>query len=413
MSQLPDSKGYFGKFGGRFVSEVLMPCVLELEQAWNKAKADKTFQATLADILKQYVGRPSPLYYAQSFSKRVGSKVYFKREDLNHTGAHKINNCIGQVLLAKKMGKTRIIAETGAGQHGVATATAAAKFGIKCVVYMGHKDTLRQKPNVERMRLLGADIRSVKSGSATLKDALNEALRDWASNVENTFYVIGSVAGPHPYPELVRTLQAVIGKEARAQFLELEGKLPTRLVACVGGGSNAMGLFYEFLNDKSVEMVGVEAAGKGLRSGQHSATLNKGKAGILHGSLSYLLQTPEGQVSEAHSISAGLDYPGVGPEHSYYKSIGRIRYVAVDDTQALKGFMAATRMEGILPALESSHSLGWLLQQAANNQKGTKPQKGGLAGTTIVNMSGRGDKDLQTVLSTLKASKTKRSTKRK
>lgn len=383
---LPDERGYFGEFGGRFVTETLMPCVLELQKAWDAAKKDKAFAAELKALQKDYVGRPSPLYYAPAFSAAVGgeSRVYFKREDLNHTGAHKINNCLGQMLLARKMAKTRIIAETGAGQHGVATATVAAKFGIKCVVYMGERDTERQRLNVERMRLLGAEVRTVTAGSKTLKDALNEALRDWVANIDDTFYVIGSVAGPHPYPEMVRTLQSVIGIEARRQCLEDLGRLPNRLVACVGGGSNALGLFHPFLADEGVEMIGVEAAGTGLDD-KHSATLTVGSKGILHGSLSYVLQDGDGQISEAHSISAGLDYPGVGPEHAFYKENGRIRYVAVDDATALNGFHAATRTEGILPALETAHALGWLLRE--------KP-----SGVSIVNLSGRGDKDLQTVL---------------
>ena len=384
--KLPDERGYFGEFGGRFVTETLMPCVLELERAWTKAKKDGDFGNRLKALQADYVGRPSPLYYASAFSRLVGTeaRIYFKREDLNHTGAHKINNCLGQILLAKRMGKSRIIAETGAGQHGVATATVAAKFGMKCIVYMGERDTERQRLNVERMRLLGAEVATVTSGSKTLKDALNEALRDWVANIDDTFYVIGSVAGPHPYPKIVRTLQSVIGCETRRQCLQAMGRLPDRLVACVGGGSNALGLFHPFLADERVEMVGVEAAGTGLNR-KHSATLTAGSKGILHGSLSYILQDEEGQISEAHSISAGLDYPGVGPEHAFYKENGRIRYEAVDDETALRGFHAATLKEGILPALETAHALGWLLRE--------KP-----GGISVVNLSGRGDKDLQTVL---------------
>ncbi len=391
--KLPDERGYFGDFGGRFITETLMPCVLELEAAWQAAENDKGFKAELKALQADFVGRPSPLYHAEGFSALLGNgaEVYFKREDLNHTGAHKINNCLGQILLAKRMGKTRVIAETGAGQHGVATATVAAKFGLRTVVYMGEIDIERQKLNVERMRLLGSEVRPVACGSRTLKDALNEALRDWVANIEDTFYVIGSVAGPHPYPKLVRSLQSVIGVEARRQCLEKLGRLPDKLVACVGGGSNALGLFHPFLADRQVEMIGVEAAGAGL-DGKHSATLTVGKKGILHGSLSYVLQDDEGQVSSAHSISAGLDYPGVGPEHAFYKENGRIRYEAVTDEVALRGFHAATESEGILPALETSHALGWLLAE--------KPQ-----GISVVNLSGRGDKDLQTVLAVSSAKK--------
>src|SRR5271170_7926373 len=344
----PDQWGHFGAYGGRFVAETLMPLVLALEEAYDAAKRDPQFKAELDGLLRHYVGRPSPLYFAERLSADLrGPKIYLKREDLNHTGAHKINNCLGQVLLARRMGKTRIIAETGAGQHGVATATVAARFGLPCVVYMGAVDIERQKPNVFRMNLLGAEVRPVSSGSRTLKDAMNEALRDWVANVADTFYIIGSAAGPHPYPTLVRDFQCVIGNETRAQILEQEGKLPDLLVACVGGGSNAIGMFHPFLDDRDVEIHGVEAAGEGIDSPRHAATLTKGSPGVLHGARSYLLQDDDGQIVEAHSISAGLDYPGVGPEHSWLKDQGRVKYFSATDRDAMEAFMALSRQEGI------------------------------------------------------------------
>jgi tryptophan synthase beta chain len=389
----PDTAGHFGAYGGRFVAETLMPLVLRLEEAWETAKRDPLFKAELDGLLNHYVGRPSPLYFAERLTDHLrGPKIYLKREDLNHTGAHKINNCLGQVLLARRMGKTRIIAETGAGQHGVATATVAARFGLPCVVYMGAVDIERQKPNVFRMRLLGAEVREVTSGSKTLKDAMNEALRDWVANVEDTFYIIGSAAGPHPYPAMVRDFQTVIGEETRAQMLEAEQRLPDLIVACVGGGSNAIGFFHPFLDDDAVEIHGVEAAGSGLESAHHAATLNKGDPGILHGARSYLLQTNEGQVLEAHSISAGLDYPGVGPEHSWLKDQSRVKYFSATDKEALDGFTALSRLEGIIPALEPAHALAHVMRLAP-----------GLAKDQIVAvaLSGRGDKDVFTVASAL------------
>jgi tryptophan synthase beta chain len=386
---LPDSRGHFGPYGGRFVAETLMEPLAELTAAYEKYRNDKAFEAELDADLAQYVGRPSPLYHAQRWSKMLaGAQIFLKREDLNHTGAHKVNNTVGQALLAKRMGKTRIIAETGAGQHGVATATVAARLGLECVVYMGAEDIQRQTPNVYRMRLLGAEVVPVTSGSRTLKDALNEAMRDWVTNVDNTFYIIGTVAGPHPYPVMVRDLQAVIGREARSQIQEQTGRLPDVLVACVGGGSNAMGLFYPFLQDTEVKLYGVEAAGYGLESGQHSAPLCRGKPGVLHGNRTYLMEDQDGQILATHSISAGLDYPGVGPEHAWLKDSGRANYVAVTDREALQGFHDLTRIEGIIPALESSHALAYASRLAPRFSKHQ---------SIIVNLSGRGDKDIDTV----------------
>jgi tryptophan synthase beta chain len=381
----PDARGRYGAFGGRYVPEVLIPALDELTAAWEQFRDDRGFRGELDTLLRDYVGRPSALTYASRLSDELGYRIYLKREDLNHTGAHKINNTIGQVLLATRLGKRRIIAETGAGQHGVATATACALFGLPCVVYMGEEDTVRQAPNVERMRLLGAEVVSVTSGSRTLKDAMNEAMRDWAATVQDTHYVIGSVAGPHPFPMLVREFQRVIGDEAREQLLAAEGRLPDAVVACVGGGSNAMGIFVAFLED-DVRLVGVEAGGRGDDLGDHCRSLTVGRPGVLHGSLSYLLQDAEGQIVPTHSISAGLDYPGVGPEHSYLKDAGRAEYVAATDDDALDGFGAVARTEGILAALEPSHAIGWLLRRPL--------PEGSLV---LVNLSGRGDKDLDTV----------------
>jgi tryptophan synthase beta chain len=385
----PDEDGRFGIFGGRFIAETLMPLVLELERAYGEARADPAFAAELDSHLTQYAGRPSPLTFARRLTERLGgARIYFKREDLNHTGAHKINNCLGQALLARRMGKRRIIAETGAGQHGVATATVCALFDIPCVVYMGAVDIERQSPNVFRMKMLGAEVRPVTSGSATLKDAMNEALRDWVASVETTYYLIGSVAGPHPYPAMVRDFQEVIGNEVRHQCMEIEGRPPDTLVACVGGGSNAMGLFYPFLDEADVRLVGVEAAGRGIETGEHAATLTQGRPGVLHGSRSYLLHDADGQVQEAHSISAGLDYPGVGPEHSWLKDAGRVEYVSVTDDEAVEAFQLCTRLEGIIPALESAHAVAHVARMA-----------GGLEADNllVLCMSGRGDKDLDTV----------------
>ncbi|MFQ5586062.1 MAG: tryptophan synthase subunit beta [Thermodesulfobacteriota bacterium] len=388
MKGLPDTGGHFGQYGGRYISETLMPAVLELEKAYLKLKSEKRFTKELTYYLKEYAGRPTPLYFAKRLTERVGgARIYLKREDLCHTGAHKINNTIGQALLAVRMGKRRVIAETGAGQHGVATATVAAMFGLKCEVYMGSEDIERQKPNVFRMKLLGAGVTPVTSGSCTLKDAMNEALRDWITNVYDTFYIIGSVAGPHPYPMIVRDFQSVIGKEARRQIRETEGRLPDYLVACVGGGSNAMGLFYPFLEDELVRMVGVEAAGSGLRTGRHAASICGGRVGVLHGSKSYLLQDRYGQVKETHSISAGLDYPGVGPEHSYLHDLGRVEYTSVTDREAIESFRLLSLEEGIIPALESSHAVAHALKVAARL---------GRKRIVVVNLSGRGDKDLDT-----------------
>ncbi len=386
--RFPDERGHFGRYGGIFVAETLMYPLEELTRAYLKYLRDPEFLAELDQDLKDYVGRPSPLYYAERLSRELGgAQIYLKREDLNHTGAHKINNTVGQALLAKRMGKRRVIAETGAGQHGVATATVAARLGMECVVYMGEVDVERQKLNVYRMSLLGAKVRPVASGSKTLKDALNEALRDWVTNVDDTFYIIGTVAGPHPYPAMVRDFQAVIGREAKRQILERTGRLPDALVACVGGGSNAIGLFYPFLED-DVALYGVEAAGEGIATGRHAASLCAGRPGVLHGNRTYLLEDADGQIIETHSISAGLDYPGVGPEHAWLKDTGRANYVSVTDDEALQAFHRLTRTEGILPALESSHAVAYAMQLA---QQMDKDQ------TIIVNLSGRGDKDIHTV----------------
>ncbi|MDC0074578.1 tryptophan synthase subunit beta [Alphaproteobacteria bacterium] len=389
FKNLPDENGNFGLYGGKFVAETLMPLLDDLELAWKNIRNDKSFLREMEYYLKHYVGRPSPLYFAEKLTKFYnGPKIYLKRDELNHTGAHKINNCIGQILLALKMGKTRIIAETGAGQHGVATATVAARFGLKCIIYMGETDIKRQKPNVFRMQLLGAEIRTVKSGSGTLKDAMNEALRDWVTNVEDTFYIIGTVAGPHPYPEMVREFQSVIGKEAKNQILEAENKLPNLLLACVGGGSNAIGLFHPFLDDKEVSIIGVEAAGKGINTDQHAASITKGKPGVLHGNRTYLLQDEDGQISEAHSISAGLDYPGIGPEHSWLNDIGRVKYVSISDLEALEAFKICCLQEGIIPALEPAHALAYI---------GKIAPKMSSSEILLMNMCGRGDKDIFTV----------------
>jgi tryptophan synthase beta chain len=385
----PDANGRFGDYGGRYVPETLMPLVHDLDAAYAAAKADPAFKAELNGFLKDYVGRPSPLYFAERLTKHYGgAKIYLKREELNHTGSHKINNCMGQILLAMRMGKTRIIAETGAGQHGVATATVCARFGLPCVVYMGAVDVERQKPNVFRMNLLGAEVRPVTSGSATLKDATNEALRDWVTNVHDTYYLIGSVVGMHPYPEMVRDFQSVIGHEVRQQILEAEGRLPDALVACVGGGSNAMGIFHPFLNDEGVRLYGVEAAGEGVGTDRHAAAINGGRPGVLHGSLSYLLQDREGQVTEAHSISAGLDYPGIGPEHSWLHDVGRATYLTATDLDSLDAFKLCAELEGILPAIESAHALARLDQVVKDVGKD---------GLVVLNLSGRGDKDVAAV----------------
>ena len=387
----PDEKGHFGPYGGRFVGETLMSAIYALEEAYDLYKNDPDFQAEMDRDLAEFVGRPSPIYLAENWSNRIGgAKIYLKREDLNHTGAHKINNTIGQALLAKRMGKKRVIAETGAGQHGVASATVAARLGMECIVYMGAEDVKRQAQNVYRMKLLGAEVVPVESGSRTLKYALNEALRDCVTNVDETFYIIGTVAGPHPYPEMVRDFQAVIGREARQQMLEITGKLPEALVACIGGGSNAIGLFHPFINDEAVAMYGVEGAGHGIETGQHSAALCAGTAGVLHGNRTYLIQDTEGQITETHSISAGLDYPGVGPEHAWLKDIGRANYVSVTDDEALQAFHDLTRSEGIIPALESSHALAYASKLAATMSSDQ---------AILVNLSGRGDKDMHTVAS--------------
>jgi len=390
----PDERGFFGLFGGRFVAETLMPLILDLEKAYTEAKNDPAFQAELAGLNTHYAGRPSPLYFAERLTEHLragaaagrGARVYFKRDELNHTGSHKINNCLGQILLARRMGKTRIIAETGAGQHGVAAATVAARFGLPCVVYMGTTDIERQKPNVFRMKLLGAEVRPVTSGSATLKDAMNEALRDWVTNVESTYYLIGTAAGPHPYPQMVRDFQSVIGREAREQILDMAGRLPDALVACIGGGSNAIGLFHPFLDDPDVAMYGVEAGGHGLAvANGHAASMNGGRPGVLHGNRTYLLQDDDGQILEGHSISAGLDYPGVGPEHSWLKETGRVAYVPATDAEALEAFRLLTRIEGIIPALEPAHALAHVIKLAptmANDQ------------IVLMNLCGRGDKDI-------------------
>ena len=382
----PDERGHFGIFGGRYVAETLMPLILDLEKAYNDAKADPSFQDELDYLLEHYAGRPSPLYFAKRLTEKLGgAKIYFKRDELNHTGSHKINNVLGQVLMAKRMGKTRVIAETGAGQHGVATATACALFDIPCVVFMGAVDVDRQAPNVVRMNMLGAEIRPVTAGSGTLKDAMNEALRDWVATCENTFYCIGTVAGPHPYPAMVRDFQCVIGNETRVQMMKAEGRLPDTLVACIGGGSNAMGLFHPFLDDKGVRLVGVEAGGKGVETGEHAASLTGGRPGVLHGNRTYLLQDSEGQITEAHSISAGLDYPGIGPEHSWLKEMGRIEYVSATDNEALAAFQVLCKLEGIIPALEPAHALAHVMKLAP-----TLPKDNLL----VMNLCGRGDKDV-------------------
>jgi tryptophan synthase beta chain len=394
----PDERGHFGLYGGRFVAETLMPLILALEKAYAEAKADPGFQSEMDSYLTHYVGRPSPLYFAERITEHCrnrkaaggqrGAKVYFKRDELNHTGAHKVNNVLGQIMLARRMGKPRIIAETGAGQHGVATATLCARFGLKCVVYMGAVDVERQKPNVFRMKMLGADVRPVESGSKTLKDAMNEALRDWVTNVTDTFYCIGTVAGPHPYPMMVRDFQSIIGKETREQMLAAEGRLPDSLVACIGGGSNAMGLFHPFLDDTQIEIYGVEAAGHGLKSGQHAASIAGGRPGVLHGNRTYLLMDADGQINEAHSISAGLDYPGIGPEHSWLNDIGRVNYLSATDTEALEAFQLCSRLEGIIPALEPAHALARVLELAPQKPKDH---------LMVMNLCGRGDKDIFTV----------------
>ena len=386
---MPDARGHFGPYGGMFVAETLIPPIQELNAAYQKYLQDPEFIAELDADLQHYVGRPSPLYYAERWSRELGgAQIYLKREDLNHTGSHKINNTVGQALLAKRMGKTRIIAETGAGQHGVATATVAARLGLECVVYMGAVDVARQSLNVYRMKLLGATVVAVESGSKTLKDALNEALRDWVTNVDNTFYIIGTVAGPHPYPAMVRDFQAIIGRETKQQCLDMTGKMPDALVACVGGGSNAIGLFYPFIEDESVKLIGVEAAGDGVASGRHSAPLCAGRPGVLHGNRTYLMADDDGEIIETHSISAGLDYPGVGPEHAWLKDTGRAQYVNITDNEALDGFYALTRMEGIIPALESSHAMAYTMKLAPTMRKDE---------IIIINLSGRGDKDMQTM----------------
>jgi tryptophan synthase beta chain len=395
----PDERGHFGMYGGRFVAETLMPLILELEKAYAAAKAEPAFKREMEGHLTHYVGRPSPLYFAERLTAHLrdvasanggtgGAKIYFKREDLNHTGAHKVNNVLGQIMLAKRMGKPRIIAETGAGMHGVATATMCAKFGLECIVYMGAVDLERQQPNVLRMRALGAEVRPVTSGSKTLKDAMNEALRDWVTNVANTFYCIGTVAGPHPYPMMVRDFQCVIGRETREQMQEVEGRLPDSLIACIGGGSNAMGLFHPFLDDRAVEIYGVEAAGHGLDTGMHAASIAGGRPGVLHGNRTYLLMNEDGQINEAHSISAGLDYPGIGPEHAWLRDLGRVTFLSATDDEALAAFQLCCKLEGIIPALEPAHALARLIDLAPD-----KPQDH----LMVLNLSGRGDKDLASV----------------
>mgnify|MGYP000326035291 CR=1 FL=1 len=393
-TQWPNEKGYFGDFGGRYVSETLMPLIEEVEQEYNSVRNDSKFQKEFDYYLKNYVGRPSPLFLAKRITEDLGgAKIYFKRDELNHTGAHKINNCMGQILLAKRMGKKRIIAETGAGQHGVATATVCALFGLPCIIYMGEKDIERQSPNVFRMKLLGAEIKSVSNGSKSLKDAMNEALRDWVTNVQDTFYIIGTAAGPHPYPSMVRDFQSVIGKEVRSQIIAQENKLPDLLIACIGGGSNALGLFYDFLDDKKIKMLAVEAAGLGLSSGKHAASLSGGKPGVLHGNKTYLLQNQDGQIEEAHSISAGLDYPGIGPEHSFLFEQKRVKYVSATDEEALEAFKYCCKTEGIIPALEPAHALAALIKIAPKMSKEE---------IIVMNMCGRGDKDIFTVADALK-----------
>lgn len=389
----PDESGRFGLYGGRFVAETLMPLILQVQQAYEDAKADPSFQAEIDYYAKHYVGRPSPLYFAKRMTEHLGgAKIYFKRDELNHTGSHKINNVMGQILLARRMGKTRIIAETGAGQHGVATATACALFDMPCKVYMGSVDVARQSPNVFRMKLLGAEVEAVESGSKTLKDALNEAMRDWVANVEDTFYIIGTVAGPHPYPAMVRDFQSVIGNETKEQMMEAEGRLPDTLVACIGGGSNAMGLFHPFLDDKSVKIIGVEAAGKGIETGEHAASLTGGRPGVLHGNRMYLIQDEDGQVVEPYSISAGLDYPGIGPEHSWLKDTGRVTYASATDMDAVAAFQFCCKMEGIIPALEPSHALAHVMRIAPDLPKDH---------IIVMNLCGRGDKDVTTIANLL------------
>ncbi|MGZ6038580.1 MAG: tryptophan synthase subunit beta [Phenylobacterium sp.] len=388
-SAYPDAHGRFGDYGGQYVPETLMPLVHDLDAAYAAAKADEGFQAELASFLTHYVGRPSPLYFAERLTAHYGgAKIYLKREELNHTGSHKINNCMGQILLARRMGKTRIIAETGAGQHGVATATVCARFGLPCVVYMGAVDVERQKPNVFRMNLLGAQVEPVTSGSATLKDAMNEALRDWVTNVHDTYYLIGSAAGMHPYPVMVRDFQSIIGREVREQIMDAEGRLPDAVVACVGGGSNAIGLFHPFLNDADVKIFGVEAAGQGIETGRHAAAINGGRPGVLHGNMTYLLQDREGQIEEAHSISAGLDYPGIGPEHAWLHDVGRATYLSATDIESLEAYTLLSRLEGILPAIESAHALA---------RVGDIAKEVGKDGIVVLNLSGRGDKDVAAV----------------
>src|SRR5258706_3358931 len=394
----PDERGHFGLYGGRFVAETLMPLVLELEAAYARAKSDPAFQAEMNGYLEHYVGRPSPLYFAERMIEHLGgAKIYFKREDLNHTGAHKVNNVLGQIMLALRMGKTRIIAETGAGMHGVATATLCAKFGLPCIVYMGAVDVERQKPNVLRMKMLGAEVRAVGSGSRTLKDAMNEALRDWVTNVGATFYCIGTVAGPHPYPAMVRDFQSIIGHETREQMQAAEGRLPDSLIACIGGGCNAMGLFFPFLDDRAIEIYGVEAAGLGLESGKHAASIAGGRPGVLHGNRTYLLMNDDGQIEEAHSISAGLDYPGIGPEHAWLNDLGRVRFLSATDDEAVAAFQLCSKLEGIIPALEPAHALARAFAIAPQKLRDH---------LMVVNLSGRGDKDLATVADYLQQRRT-------
>jgi tryptophan synthase beta chain len=391
----PDERGHFGLYGGRFVAETLMPLILDLERAYTDAKADPKFQNEMDHHLATYVGRPSPLYFAERLTQHCGgARIYFKREDLNHTGAHKVNNVLGQIMLARRMGKTRIIAETGAGMHGVATATLCAKFGLPCIVYMGSVDVERQKPNVLRMKILGAEVRAVESGSKTLKDAMNEALRDWVANVHDTFYCIGTVAGPHPYPAMVRDFQSIIGRETREQMLAAENRLPDSLIACIGGGSNAMGLFHPFLDEPGIEIYGVEAAGHGLDSGQHAASIAGGRPGVLHGNRTYLLMNDDGQIEEAHSISAGLDYPGIGPEHAWLNDVNRVTFLSATDDEAVAAFQLCSKLEGIIPALEPAHALARVLDLAPQKPKDH---------LMVVNLSGRGDKDLDSVASYLSA----------
>lgn len=393
LLQLPDNKGHFGPYGGRYVAETLMPLILKVEAAYNEAKNDPTFFEELDYFFKHYIGRPSPLYFAERLTTHLGgAKIYFKRDELNHTGAHKINNCMGQILLAKRMGLKRIIAETGAGQHGVATATVCARFGLQCVIYMGAKDMERQKPNVFRMKLLGAEVVPVSSGRATLKDAMNDALRDWVANVHDTYYLIGTAAGPHPYPVMVRDFQSIIGREAREQIQQVEGRLPDTLVACIGGGSNAIGLFHPFLQDESVNIIAVEAAGKGLDTDEHAASISKGRKGVMHGNMSYYLQDDDGQISETHSISAGLDYPGIGPEHAWLHDIKRVTYESATDIQALAAFQLCAKLEGIIPALEPSHALAHVCKIAPKLPK---------EHILIMNLCGRGDKDIFTAADAL------------